>query len=69
MKKMLNSTLRVYFALFALAGSFAFATQPATAAEAASKGCWYEEGNPPACDICGWSCGSGQQCCGITEIQ
>ncbi|HEY0021344.1 MAG TPA: hypothetical protein VGB24_00480 [Longimicrobium sp.] len=69
MKKILNSSLRVYVALFAVAGSFAFAAQPATALEpAGSKGCWYEAGNPPACDICGWDCTAGQACCGINAF-
>jgi hypothetical protein len=69
MKNILNSTLRVYVALFAVAGAFAFTTQPARADAAAEKGCWYEEGNPPACDICGWDCAADQQCCGIKEVQ
>lgn len=66
MRSILSSTLRVYLGLFALSATFAFASQPARAAEAAQKGCWYEVGNPPACDICGWDCASGQQCCGIS---
>ena len=66
MKTILNSTtLRVYVALFALAGTFAYAAQPAVAAELAVKGCWYKVGDPPACDICAYSCGAGQGCCTI----
>lgn len=40
---------------------------PLQGAEQTTKGCWYEPPNPPACDICGWSCGAGQQCCQINE--
>jgi hypothetical protein len=68
MKTILNSTRRVYVALFVLAGMFAFAAQPVTAAEeAVVKGCWYEEGDPPACDICGWDCVWWQECCTINN--
>jgi hypothetical protein len=69
MQKILSSNVRVYAVLFVLAGMFAYAAQPVKAAAAASKGCWYEVGNPPACDICGWDCASGQVCCGITVEQ
>lgn len=56
----------LFAALFVLAGAFAFAAQPATAAMEAQKGCWYQTGDEPACDWCGDSCGSGQQCCTIS---
>lgn len=67
MKQILNSN-RIYVALFVLSGMFAFAVQPVRAEEegAGQKGCWYEKGDAPACDICGWDCIDGQQCCGIS---
>lgn len=68
MKTIVNSTRRVYVVLFILAGMFAFATQPIKAAESDDiKGCWYEEGDEPACDICGWDCDWDQVCCIIVE--
>ena len=65
MKNVLNATRRAYLALFLLAGMFAYAAQPARAVEADIKGCWYEVGDEPACDICGWDCIDGQVCCTI----
>ena len=29
------------------------------------KGCWFYEGNPPACDICADNCNPYQKCCWI----
>lgn len=69
MEHIAKCTRPFYAALFVLAAFFAFAAQPATAAGAGSKGCWYEVGNPPACDICGWDCADGQQCCGISGVE
>lgn len=57
--------LAVVFLVAGALGVTAASARPASAEEA-DKGCWYEPPNPPACDICGWSCGSGQQCCSIT---
>ena len=49
-----------------LGGTSAIATSQASAAEEEEKkGCWYTPPDPPACDICGWSCGVGQKCCEI----
>lgn len=53
----------LFAALFVLAGAFAFAAQPATASQ---NGCWYEPGDEPACNICGYDCSDGQQCCTIS---
>lgn len=39
----------------------------APAMQQPEKGCWYQPPNPPACDICGGSCGAGQNCCVIIE--
>lgn len=49
-----------------LLGALSGAMQTTLAVDS-TKGCWYEPPNPPACDICGWSCGSGQKCCTINE--
>ena len=37
-------------------------------AQGTVHGCWYQPPNPPACDACFGSCGSGQKCCTINEM-
>jgi hypothetical protein len=66
MNSLKNRRVPLFTALFILAGFFGYGAEPA---DAGLNGCWYEEGNPPACDICGYDCKiPGQQCCSIKPI-
>jgi hypothetical protein len=56
--------LAMVFAVAGLLGAAAGSAVPASAGQTV-HGCWYEPPNPPGCDICGWDCGAGQQCCTI----
>lgn len=52
--------------LFGVGAGIGLLAMPTDAsAQSAKKGCWYQPPNPPACDMCGLSCGSGQECCTI----
>lgn len=60
MERIVSFARPFYVALFVLAGAFAFTARPA---DAYLEGCWYFEGEEPACNICYLSCQFGQVCC------